>query len=438
MFPLDPIENPDVIDGSAPWASSPDDESDDGRRPRPMAIPEDLYSEPSSDGTKAEPKGTVLPVWLFLTAAVMGSVVGTTAVTGPPPGTAGLPPGLLFDPNAPLSGPPPTLPNLPVVNPVPCAEDAACGFINNALDPVFPPNTKALINVPGTCQNWAREWLRTGKDIQEFQVDRIRQRFTMALMYCEFNGDNWLESELWVSELHECDWYTQIGVDPCSRNEEYQIIRNYGQQMRGTLPPELSMISSLWEITLSDNLLSGTIPSDFAKLEQLDTLQLSFNLFNGPVPSFVWEFEDMTYLDLGYNYFTGSIPDTVPLTEPNLKTLFLENNDMTGSIPSTFGSLNWQRLHLDGNEFTGTIPADINSANLEELLLHNNKFTGSFPASSFANDFAGKSKLREVTLYNNNIQDDLNEMCQLSKTGKLEVLEVDLDKVNCQCCGGPP
>lgn len=111
---------------------------------------------------------------------------------------------------------------------------------------------------------------------------------------------------------------------------------------------------------------------------------------------------------------------------------------MTGSIPSTFGSLNWQRLHLDGNEFTGTIPADINSANLEELLLHNNKFTGSFPASSFANDFAGKSKLREVTLYNNNIQDDLNEMCQLSKTGKLEVLEVDLDKVNCQCCGGPP
>jgi len=35
----------------------------------------------------------------------------------------------------------------------------------------------------------------------EFQVERIRQQFAMALMYCEFNGDNWLEGELWVSSI---------------------------------------------------------------------------------------------------------------------------------------------------------------------------------------------------------------------------------------------
>jgi hypothetical protein len=273
----------------------------------------------------------------------------------------------------------------------------------------------------------------------EFQVDRIRQRFAMALMYCEFNGDNWLENDLWVSELHECDWYSQIGVDPCSRHEEYQIIRTYGQQMRGTLPPELSMISSLWEVTLSDNLISGTIPTDFAKLQQLDTLSLSFNLFNGPVPDFVWQFEDMAYLDLAYNYFTGTIPENIHLTEPNLHTLFLENNDMSGPLPSTLGSLNWKRLHLDGNAFSGPVPSDLNSAQMEELLLHNNKLTGTFPAASFANDFAGKSQLKEVTLYNNEITGDLDEMCNLARAGgKLEVLEVDLDKVSCSCCAGPP
>ena len=260
----------------------------------------------------------------------------------------------------------------------------------------------------------------------------------MALLYCEFNGDNWLEGDLWVSELHECDWYSMIGVDPCSRTEEYQIIRNYGQQMRGTLPPELSMISSLWEITLSDNLISGTIPSDFAKLSQLDTMALSFNLFTGPIPDFMWEFEDMNYLDLAYNFFTGKIPDSVHLTEPNLKVLFVENNDLSGSIPSTFGSLNWHRLHMDGNGFTGSVPADINSAQLDELMLHNNKLTGTFPAESFANDFGGKSKLREVTLYNNDITGNLDEMCNLKIDGKLEVFEVDLDKVKCQCCSGAP
>jgi hypothetical protein len=443
-YPLEPIENRDVMDASAPWASAPDDASDDGRGPKPMAVPDDLYSEPSSEGTKEEPKGTVIPVWMFLTVAVMASVLGATAVSGPAAGAAGLPPSLLFDPSAPIAGTPPTLPNLPNPPALPCPQDAGCGFIMKALEPVFPPQTRALLNVPGTCQNWSREWLRTGKDVMEFEIDRIRQRFAMALMYCEFNGDNWLEGELWVSDLHECDWYSMIGVDPCSRNEKYQIIRNYGQQMRGTLPPELSMISSLWEITLSDNLISGEIPSDFVKLSQLDTMVLSFNLFEGPIPEFMWKFEDMTYLDLAYNFFTGTIPNDVHLTEKNLRVLFLENNDLSGSIPSTLGSLNWQRLYLDGNELTGPVPADINSPNMEELRLHNNRLTGTFPAESFANDNPGKSKLREVTLYSNGKPDvpdsgitgNFKEMCRLQYEGKLQLLEVD--NPSCECCTGPP
>jgi Leucine-rich repeat (LRR) protein len=269
----------------------------------------------------------------------------------------------------------------------------------------------------------------------EFQVERIRQRFAMALMYCEFNGDNWLEGELWTSDLHECDWYTMIGVDPCGRREQYQIIRNYGQQMRGTLPPELSMMSTLWEVTLSDNLIEGTIPPDYYKLSELDTLGLSFNLFKGPIPDFVWEYEDMVYLDLAYNFFTGTIPDTVHLTEPNLRVLFVENNDLSGTIPTTFGQLDWKLLHLDGNEFVGTIPSDINAPRVEEIMLHNNKLTGTFPAASFATDFAGnKSKLRQVTLHNNDMTGDVNDMCSLFFDGRLQTFEVDLDKMKCDCC----
>jgi hypothetical protein len=400
-----------------------------------MAIPEDLYSEPSSEESKPEPKGTVLPVWLMLTLAVMASVVGTAAVSSPGAAQVGVPPTLLYDPTAPLGGSPPVLPNLPVVPAVPCPQDAACGFIMGAINPVLPPQTRALINIPGTCQNWSREWLRTGKDIMEFQVDRIRQRFAMALMYCEFNGDNWLEGELWTSDLHECDWYTMVGVDPCGRREQYQIIRNYGQQMRGTLPPELSMLSILWEITLSDNLIEGTIPPEYYKLSQLDTLGLSFNLFKGPIPDFVWEFEDMVYMDLAYNFFTGTIPDTVHLTEPNLRVLFVENNDLSSTIPSTFGQLDWKRLHLDGNQFSGPVPSDINAPKIEEIMLHNNQLTGTFPAASFATEFAGRrSKLRQVTLHNNDMSGDVNDMCTLFYDGQLKTFEVDLDKMTCDCC----
>ena len=429
-----PTNEPDNTPRSAPWGTDPDDFSENGHQPRPMSGPEDLYSEPSTEESKQEPKGTVMPVWLFLTVAVLASVVGATSVAAPATPAAAVPPSIIFEPGATGGNPP--LPNLPVTPAVPCPEDASCGFIMGAIDPVFPPQTRALINIPGTCQNWAREWLRTGKDIMQFPVERIRQRFAMALMYCEFNGDNWLEGELWVSDLHECDWYTMIGVDPCGRHEQYQIIRNYGQQMRGTLPPELSMVSTLWEINLSDNLLEGDIPPEWAQMSELDTLQLSFNLFKGAIPQFVWEFEDMVYLDLAYNFFTGEIPETVHLTEPNLRNLMLENNDMSGSLPTTFGSLDWQRLHLDGNQFTGTIPADIAGPNTKEILLHNNQFSGEFPTREFASQ--DRSKLEEVTLYNNNFDGDVNDMCNLVLDGRLTTFAVDQDKVACDCCTGAP
>ena len=423
------MERETPVDRTAAWAMAPDDETEDGRAPKPAGAPEEDDSTASEEPEK--PKGIVIPVWSMLTLGMMGSVIGS----GQGPTAKAPPPAIVPEGN------PSVLPDLPVVPQIPCVEDAACGYVMGAIDPVLPPQTRALVNVPGTCQNWSREWLRTGKDIMEFQVDRIRQRFTMALIYCEFNGDNWLEGELWVSDLHECDWYTMIGVDPCGRDEQYQILRNYGQQMRGTLPPEISMMSSLWEITFSDNLLTGTIPSTFAKLSELDTLSLSFNLFKGEIPPFVWEFEDMIYLDLAYNFFTGTIPQTVDLTEPNLQTLLLENNDLDGQIPDSFGNLDWKRLHLDGNQFTGTIPGNLNAPRVQEVTLHNNKLTGKFPTNSFANEHAGrKSKLTTVTLEGNsltNTQAEMEEMCRLfdSANGVLKTLRTD---IACSCCTTGP
>ena len=62
--------------------------------------------------------------------------------------------------------------------------------------------------------------------------------------------------------------------------------------------------------------------------------------------------------------------------------LFLENNQLTGAIPSEIGRLtNLEWLWLQDNQLTGEIPAELsNLANLEQLWLSHNQLTGVIPA----------------------------------------------------------
>jgi hypothetical protein len=230
------------------------------------------------------------------------------------------------------------------------------------------------------------------------------------------------------------DQYSTTGESP------YRVVAP-----AGTLSPELGLLSKLVHFVLPSPTLdtvpqpeiklNGTLPRTLELWTNLQTFNVSGNRLSGTWWPFRWKLLEL--LDLSENKFTGTIPDTLYWAE-NLKVFLAENNRLTGTIPSNFGSLNWHALHLNGNEFTGSIPPDLNSAQLEELYLHNNKLTGTFPANSFANDFAGESLLREVSLYNNNLEGRLDEMCYLVSYGKLQVFEVDLDKTPCQCCSPAP
>mmetsp|Transcript_15460 Transcript_15460/g.31727 ORF Transcript_15460/g.31727 Transcript_15460/m.31727 type:complete len:173 (-) Transcript_15460:324-842(-) len=61
-----------------------------------------------------------------------------------------------------------------------------------------------------------------------------------------------------------------------------------------------------------------------------------------------------------------------------LEEFVLENNDVSGSIPTEIGYLtSLKLLNLRGNSFTGEIPSEIGQlTNLREILLENNYFRG--------------------------------------------------------------
>merc|ERR1712183_682747 len=176
-------------------------------------------------------------------------------------------------------------------------------------------------------------------------------------------------------------------------------------------------------LRITDNGLAGSLPSEMFILS---------NQFGGSFPHQIWEYTDMVYLDAAYNKFEGMIPDDIHTRMPNLEVLFLENNAMSGTIPTTLGALNMlQRMHLDDNKFGGTIPTELGTpARMSELLLHDNLLTGDVPAS-----IGDLNRLKLLTLHYNSLNQQTidDKICELMYTKQLELATVDVN-LSCECC----
>ncbi|KAL1813172.1 probable LRR receptor-like serine/threonine-protein kinase At1g67720 [Daucus carota subsp. sativus] len=129
-----------------------------------------------------------------------------------------------------------------------------------------------------------------------------------------------------VSSYSSADW-AQEGGDPCLPVPWSWVQCNSDSQPRIT------------SIKLSGKNLTGSIPTDLTKLSSL------------------------TELWLDGNSLTGSIPDFTGNT--NLKIIHLENNQLSGELPSSLADLpNLRELYLQDNRLSGAIPPSLLKKNL--------------------------------------------------------------------------
>jgi Leucine rich repeat len=154
--------------------------------------------------------------------------------------------------------------------------------------------------------------------------------------------------------------------------------------LNGTIPSELSALSSLEHLSLVGSDLRGTIPSSLGQLTRLNKLSLVQNQLTGPCPESFSNLRRLRWFAIDNNELTGS-PPTMLSTE--IEHLSMSFNMLTGTFPDSALFENVITINLRFNMISGSIPASFYSPTLEVFVLWENQFSGSL--SSRIGDLIG-------------------------------------------------
>eukprot|EP00934_Nitzschia_sp_Nitz4_P008695 Nitzschia sp. Nitz4//scaffold2_size372955//38018//41345//NITZ4_000364-RA/size372955-processed-gene-0.471-mRNA-1//-1//CDS//3329546599//8685//frame0 len=279
-------------------------------------------------------------------------------------------------------------------------------------DPTIPPDSALakLIEIsgpvvlePGTPQNDAYQWL-LDEDPAQLDLDslsdlELQQRYVAALVYFSTVGEEWDDSAGFLGAGDVCQWRndaTENGITCDSDGIISGFVLNENN-LAGSLPSELSVLSYLATIELRDNNIAGSVPSEFGELQQLQELDLRQNELSGVFPESIFQLPELRRLLMLRNELIGgTIPDSISMAT-NLEMISFQYCELSGTLPNTLGDLtNLYFVTLLQNRLRGTIPSGLAQLPLLEVLdLGLNFFTGTIPP------FSGQYGLYSISLQGN-------------------------------------
>ncbi|XP_074284261.1 receptor-like protein EIX2 [Silene latifolia] len=130
-------------------------------------------------------------------------------------------------------------------------------------------------------------------------------------------------------------------------------------------------------IVLSDNKLSGPLLEGLGNImPNLNTLLLSNNQISGQIPNSLCQLTSLTALDINNNSLSGEIPNCFA-NLPSLSLVRLSNNKLKGNIPC----FNVSEFDFNSSE-SGFNHGFVQYANGPKFFLHlnDNKFSGEIPS----------------------------------------------------------
>jgi Leucine-rich repeat (LRR) protein len=281
-----------------------------------------------------------------------------------------------------------------------CNSKVVCSCCTDQCDTVVtqnaddPSSTTELLNLlslvyndggtvlrdPTSAQYAAMDWLAGSELLSVYSNQQKIQRFALAAFFFSLGGDLWFDSELWLTELDECYWMG-FAVVNCDGNGTLTQLSMQGQNLIGSIPPELGLLSRLQVLELQDNQIIGSIPLEMYELRQLIHFDLSSNSLTGTLSNNLGHLINLRdYFDLHNNALQGPIPSEIGLLT-NLGVIDIGTNQFSGTVPSTVGQMaSLRRFSIRDTRISGSLPTELVLLNaLEVLHTDSSGITGPFP-----------------------------------------------------------
>jgi hypothetical protein len=97
-------------------------------------------------------------------------------------------------------------------------------------------------------------------------------------------------------------------------------------------------VAALEQLNLGNNSLSGTLPPQLSQLTSLQSLHLDNNNFKGTLPAGLGQLTDMKIADFSYNHLQGDLPSELSAWS-NLISLLIQHNYFEGVLPKNYSRL---------------------------------------------------------------------------------------------------